>query len=533
MNSPVKVFGQGLNKEFGYNNGYEQSVTALLVTNEFSYVAVQESSPFLYSTFPSYLLKVDTNGIMLWKIPINFESSDTDINQVKKIEEIPNLGVLIFINAREGCDIQNECYSQIQMINHSGETLWRREWGNTHDNCYFNDFSYDPIGFIRVNNNLQEESRIYTISLDGEFIDSLSISSKSLDGILSTSSHPTLAVYSDSLSIIDGNGTFTQTVSFTADINAAKTINDTVYILAGAKVYQLSANLNAIADYEYQGYGELKDIKKLNNNLVIKSETPDKIFLLHLNNSMNVQFVDSFNVENTFTGNNYGQTIVFSDFSETHLAIAQFHSLHHFESVRYRDYSLNDLNNSIVNRADASPVAIRILGYEITDWSTNPFDPSSVSITADVCVKNVGTSIIESVIINNKTLQNVACGYSVYYNEFDSLNIAPGDSAWLSCGVIYDRWHFLPPNPGDTIRFLLCVYTSNPNDIVDLNVSNDYTCDFSVLGFVGLNEIEQSSKKRQLVKVVDILGREHPIVSNKILFKLYNNGDVEKFMQLE
>ncbi len=246
---------------------------------------------------------------------------------------------------------------------------------------------------------------------------------------------------------------------------------------------------------------------------------------------MEIIDVDTFQTENSIPISENYQTI-YSDFSNSHISIAQVYELYEFGSIRYRDYSLTNQESLTLNRTDASPVGINVTDYQIT-YPTSAFDPVTIKIEADVCVKNQGTIPIEKVKINHKFLDGVACGYYVYNEMFESLFILPGDSLWISCGIIHNRWHFLPSEPGDTIRLNLCVYTSNPNGIVDLNVANDNVCELKDIGFVGINNVMNQNKPNKIIKTVDILGRECKLNPNMILFNIYENGEVEKIIRLE
>lgn len=99
ITSSLALNSQGLNTEFGYNEQYSQGVSAIFVTNEFTYLSIRESSPE-YNT-PNYLLKVDTNGIIIWKILINFQTSPpNEIINIKNIIESPDGGLIILANGR-------------------------------------------------------------------------------------------------------------------------------------------------------------------------------------------------------------------------------------------------------------------------------------------------------------------------------------------------------------------------------------------------------------------------------------------------
>lgn len=60
---------------------------------------------------------------------------------------------------------------------------------------------------------------------------------------------------------------------------------------------------------------------------------------------------------------------------------------------------------------------------------------------------------------------------------------------------------------------------------------DDYRIDNCSLA--GMNNIPQSIKKKELVKVIDMLGRETVIHSNEPLILIYKDGSREKWMRVE
>jgi hypothetical protein len=80
--------------------------------------------------------------------------------------------------------------------------------------------------------------------------------------------------------------------------------------------------------------------------------------------------------------------------------------------------------------------------------------------------------------------------YTVFAQEFKNLNLAPGDSMWLSLGAIYQGMSF--PS-GNEIKRNICIHTNHPNELVDLNVANDEFCKEILFGYVGVEEAKQEN----------------------------------------
>jgi hypothetical protein len=54
-----------------------------------------------------------------------------------------------------------------------------------------------------------------------------------------------------------------------------------------------------------------------------------------------------------------------------------------------------------------------------------------------------------------------------------------------------------------------------------------------VLEEVSVNAIYETNNNRQLLKIVDIFGRETPYKKNTLLFYIYSDGTVEKRIVIE
>jgi hypothetical protein len=110
------------------------------------------------------------------------------------------------------------------------------------------------------------------------------------------------------------------------------------------------------------------------------------------------------------------------------------------------------------------------------------------------------------------------CEYVVYFEHFSGLNLAPGDSMWLSCGEIHSNLDFLSGT--DTLRRTICVYTSQPNFTTDLNVSNDAYCESIAVGYVGITEKEKSEISIYPNPANSLLFVETDVSSDYIIYDL-------------
>ena len=66
-------------------------------------------------------------------------------------------------------------------------------------------------------------------------------------------------------------------------------------------------------------------------------------------------------------------------------------------------------------------------------------------------------------------------------------NLAPNDSIWVDLGWVGGVVKYFPGANAE-VSITICPFTSNPNNVVDLNVSNDSWCETLYLGHVGIGE---------------------------------------------
>ncbi|MFA7273455.1 MAG: T9SS type A sorting domain-containing protein [Crocinitomicaceae bacterium] len=166
------------------------------------------------------------------------------------------------------------------------------------------------------------------------------------------------------------------------------------------------------------------------------------------------------------------------------------YSLTNFTAVRFQNYALNSATNSTVNRTD-----VAVIGMEIVDQSIQSIAPGnifSVNAKVKVLVKNEGPNLLTSCRLNHYIGPSAICYETVTSIDFANLNVAPGDSIWIEMGWLgaYTNQVF-----NDSITREYCVYSSNPNGIVDLNVPNDKSCTTAFFGKLGQQEIPKNEFK--------------------------------------
>ncbi len=155
-------------------------------------------------------------------------------------------------------------------------------------------------------------------------------------------------------------------------------------------------------------------------------------------------------------------------------------------------------------------------------------DIYEIGIEGDVLIKNFGNKQLNECRLNHFIQQSIACGYYVYTEAFSNLNLAPGDSMWISLGPMHYEINYFPD---DTIVKAICLYTSHPNNKTDLIVPNDEYCENVILGYANLPEIKSGEK--EIIRIIDLMGRECKAQPNVLLIYVYSDGTTEKVFKLE
>ena len=140
------------------------------------------------------------------------------------------------------------------------------------------------------------------------------------------------------------------------------------------------------------------------------------------------------------------------------------------------------------------------------DVTNNPL------LSTIMCLNNNLTSLDVS---NNTVLAHLDCSH----NDLQCLNIKNGNNTGL--GIFYADYN---PN-------LTCIevddvnYASSIFGLIDPQTSFSLYCANSCSNVTSINKIQKSSN---LLKIIDVLGRETELMPNKPLIFIYDDGTYEK-----
>jgi hypothetical protein len=522
------AYGQGLNGELGFNDDYRQEIQAeVICVDEFSFFAKKQYLQSFYT--PSILYKIDTLENVVWEIglspQIEYEgqSSTAEVTEVTQLIASENGGVYVMGYAIGCCDCAMGTIWFVQKINETGEKDWIKKWYINEFapvNEYMSGLSYDDntvfVNFYKNTlpypNPPQYESVIYSLnSTDGMVTDSLeNLSTYELNQISNNSYYERIASKQNQLMAFDISGALVNSISYNSDINGFLTVNDTIFVLTSDSIFSYSSDFTLLNTNPLNGYHHHYNLKSISGTLHFFTHTGQNSVIINLNHEL--AEIDFFFVPEE------ASNIYNKDFSSSHLSAVTQSSLSEYAAIRHLDYSLSSEENKEINRTD-----IGIVDLDFYD-ATIEYVPQGgfhwLSISAKALVKNFGDKIATECRINHRTGFSPICG-EYYYSIWIDLDIIHSETTSVSAET-------------DTIIKNICVYSSHPNGIVDLNVSNDRLCKNSIIGYVGLDNLKmEAENEKKIVKIVDILGKETEEKPNTLLIYIYDDGTTKKVVQIK
>lgn len=534
---------QGLNVELGFNNAISQSAFPVCNYNGNTYFVRYEDFPDL-GYAKQVLSKHDTLGNLLWEREIEFDSTflaSIDQWYPKPYQTLDLLadssGLYLFAYGLLGqCDVLGDAIVLIDKFSHDGQKLWT--YNNTFPFGGFvnnefegaSGFSLGETGKLYLLKNDENISSIITLdALDGSQIDSFAVELNTATSILQINDLRLLVAEGNEIKEIDSSGITMQVFSFEQKIKNLIQFNSQFYALIGDSIVQINDSLSEFTYFHDPNYSELQKLKVIDNQLWLTAQNSGNTHVLIFEPAIGLELVKSIPQTMqlySFRSNNFNGVF---DFNKHHITFIELFQLTERNSLRYSDYSLQD--NDEFQRIDSD---VGVVGIEVNEANiTYSTSQINIQLSGKVCIKNFGNNPINSVRINKFHYVNYFnCSFEAFSEVFNNVNILPNDTAWFYCSNLYRSFGFYSPSSeGNPINLNLCVYSSHPNNLVDLNVGNDEGCESFVLGFHGVNSISSNNSNRKLLKIVDVLGRETNKQPGQLQLYIYDNGEVEKVFQ--
>jgi len=508
-------FGQGLNGELGFNDDYSQNATGVVVFNDYSLYIKQQTESASFFTRSS-LVKVDSLENILWDIPINPQTAE--VVEVKKIIKAEIEGVYVLGYARPTCDISGGCFWFLQKMDANGLVVWTRTWQD--QICFavsVSGLSLSQNGQVLVHYSDPVSSVIYTLDPgNGNEISTINPVEQGFQGIEQLSGYNTIAYKQFSLFGFDGSGNVSNNLTFSSFITDFQVWNDSLFVATSDSLFIFDITFQQIEAEEIDP--NPFNLKVDHEIIGILHDATNSISLKQYNR--NLSEIASFSFP---TGNGSHKV---ADYNDNRLTAVIDFPISEYYVLRHLDYSMVSNQNEPVNWTDIGVADIQITQSSAT-LLPNFQSVFDVEIAADVLVKNYGSEVLESCRLNHYVSPALACGLIYYGEEFFNLNLAPGDSVWISLGTIHNATRSFP---SDSLIQEICLYTSFPNQKTDLIVDNDRLCTNVVLGQLSVLETTQPSDKK-LVRVTDLLGREIHGAHNQWVIHLYDDGSTQKVFQ--
>jgi hypothetical protein len=477
---------QGLNAELGFNDEYNQFSQAVACDGAFTYLMIYEGETGTIDWggigSSSKLVKIDTLGNIAWNVVMAPGTSQC----IHSIQMVPSGdGGLYLIGHTE-----NHCAhpfggftSFLQKRDSLGNLVWTKEW-IVHD-AYASQLTGFTIegatGSMLLNYTSTGGSWVYTFSPSGVLTDSILITETRIEGFAELSGFAVSGHRNDSLMGFDSGGVLVHNTTFSTPVQGIHSMNDTLYVLTQDSIFSFTGNLQLIQSSAVQGYSSYSTLKVDGQNIRFLNHDSLAITVITLNRQLQVTGILTIPEA-------IGQ-IAHIDFNDIHLSVGITFSLTEFYAVRYLDFSMNSAQTAVIERAD-----IGVVDLAATAVAAAPYDQTgnvyTTRLEADVLIKNYGPDTLHSCRITRFNSMSAMINPSVYAQAFNNLNLAPGDSMWLSLGAIHQS---TAPFSGTEIARTICIHTNHPNGVIDLNVSNDEFCKEFLFGYVGVEEAKQEN----------------------------------------
>jgi hypothetical protein len=466
---------QSLNAELGFNENYDQSSRGVVCVNEYTYLVKFQgiSGGFLSN---NTLYKIDTLGNILWSTPVNPRFAET--NLVYEIVASEDGGVYLLGYGRPTCDVIDDCFWYIQKYDPlSGNATWTRIWAD--QTCYemlLTGLSLNASDQLVVNYVDSSGSYISTLGPGGMTSDSLEIDRMGISGFENLSGYEKVGFKADSIWGFDPSGNTIDSLIFSSNIKGLESMNDTLYVLTQDSIYKIDQDFQIIRATTITGFSNYSHLKIRDGNILFVSNGTASQDILMLNSQL--QLADTITIPVAPSNDTY------KDFNQLHFSAGINFPLTMYTAIRYLDYSLTSNQNASVNTTDIGIIGLNPISVSAVEQQNNQ-NIYRIFLEAEVLIKNYGTNTLNSCHINHYVQPTNACNPLVYNHEFDNLNLAPGDSMWLTLGYMHNELNYFPDS---VIQREICIYTSHPNYKTDLNITNDNYCENVVFGHVGIRE---------------------------------------------
>ena len=463
----MSVYSQGRKFEKGINDSYKQIIQQVANKNEFTYLLVE------YDFHLVFIEKYDSLGTQLIKQQLSpGQGFSSFISHRMVITNDNNIWISGY--GLDACDVLS-AHDHVVVYNSNLQFINAFTRSADPFTASLHYLAMSPISdtSVAVNFRNTDSSWVEILGPSSQQI-LANVNTPDLFGFGKNSQFHVLGHTINKIYGIDNQGVLQDSISLPGPFREIGTWNDTIIVLGYNTLFKVSPDLQTFTTHNIPNLSNFTRLK-IDNSGVRFISGNFNLAVHYLDHQLNIQSLTTVPV---FDPNNTTY-----DFDQT-VSVAKNFVLTEYESVRFATYSLDQTQNNIVNRSD-----IAVLDLEIVDsYATQHLTPTvyTIDAKANVLIKNLGPNTVDSVRLNHYVSNFTFCGHVVNSNYFGNLNLAPGDSMWVDFGW-FGPYIANYPFTGHVDR-TYCVYSSNPNGIVDLNVANDEFCEYKSFGYAELDE---------------------------------------------
>ena len=340
-----------------------------------------------------------------------------------------------------------------------GNQLWTKVFDPV-----FNDVRVKPDSEIL----LFGSPEIFILNPAGDSIGSISTSLFKHDEILSDNN--ILLANDFQVFIIDSAGTQLEISSFSNVLAIATAGVDRIAVLADNTLQLFDYNLNLIASSATLGNFVQGSLLSDSTGFWIEAKDINSNgSLLHLSDSLTLIYdVDLPVSNNDYSRNFFGlaknDTMIVAIGNESYLT-SSCSALKTFKSSSGETSALTTDATLLSDTWD--------LPYYIVDTITSSFFITFYHFEYHIQIQNSGTDTIHTITINGNLPGGINCLPQFVFLSLANLALAPNETFEYSFPVIMTVTGPLSPMP---INYNACVWLSSPNNNLDANLSDNYSC---------------------------------------------------------
>ncbi|HLG35744.1 MAG TPA: T9SS type A sorting domain-containing protein, partial [Bacteroidia bacterium] len=429
---------------------------------------------------PPFIACYDTSGNLVWERNSPVLSSERAV--VSKLDFSPDGNLVSSGYEMPICDVTMNT-GVVQKLDLQGSTVWVKTFQQPFSIPDF--YSFGNGLQVLSNNSIRVSAgkAVYHLKDNG---DSLTVSyfPLSIVGEIHQTPDGYLLLACDSGIVkCDTAGNVMDTLRFNRPVNNIQIPSQTEYFFISNRIlYKTNAQLIIIDSLNLQTtFTAIKNVRHDNGRLWVLGKKN-----VSGNDIASVEVFDlNFNAVSSHIYSGFNG----SDFLPEKIIIQPDHyvfaghektkqSIHCFmKSFEKTNHTTNNFNN------DAGVISMRSDSSYAIHYIASIYN---VHINVYATVKNFGIAPLNIVHLNAMIFPMGICLPQVYYNAFQSLNLAPGDSMEFYLGWFHTQANLIASNN----FYTQCVWTSSPESKMDVNHSNDTLCTaFLMDTIIGIKEL--------------------------------------------